>query len=118
MQQGCRILAETIIRFENPAEDMALPFDEENADGLNYAAGKAFSEIFEAAAKGVRQAHEEGGVPVTELVFASRDERTLGEMFAFFEASCGISGYIQGVDPFDQPGVEAYKKNMFRLLGK
>ncbi|MBQ4234563.1 MAG: glucose-6-phosphate isomerase [Firmicutes bacterium] len=118
MQQGRRILTETIIRFDRPADDMALPFDEENADGLNYAAGKTFSEIFEAAARGVRQAHEEGGVPVTELVFESPDERTLGEMFAFFEASCGISGYIQGVDPFDQPGVEAYKKNMFRLLGK
>ena len=118
IQQGERILFESIFRFEKEPVEIAVPFDAENRDGLNYVAGKNFSEIFKAAAEGVRQAHISGGVPVIGITADAQNAETLGEVISFFEAACGISGYMQGVNPFDQPGVEEYKKNMFRLLGK
>lgn len=118
IQDGERMLFETIFRFEKEKIEVVVPFDEANGDGLNYVAGKKYSEVFKAAAAGVKQAHITGGVPVIELVADDISERSLGEMIAFFEAACGISGYMQGVNPFNQPGVEEYKKNMFALLGK
>ena len=118
IQDGERMLFETIFRFEKESLEVEVPFDEANGDGLNYVAGKKYSEVFKAAAAGVKQAHITGGVPVLEITADSVSEESLGEMIAFFEAACGISGYMQGVNPFDQPGVEEYKKNMFALLGK
>ncbi|MDO5441441.1 MAG: glucose-6-phosphate isomerase [Bacillota bacterium] len=118
IQDGERILFETIFRFEKETIEVTVPFDEANGDGLNYVAGKKYSEVFKAAAAGVKQAHITGGVPVIELIADDVSARSLGEIIAFFEAACGISGYMQGVNPFDQPGVEEYKKNMFALLGK
>ena len=118
IQDGERMLFETIFRFEKESLEVEVPFDEANGDGLNYVAGKKYSEVFKAAAAGVKQAHITGGVPVLEITADSVNEESLGEMIAFFEAACGISGYMQGVNPFDQPGVEEYKKNMFALLGK
>ena len=94
------------------------PRDEQNLDGINYLCGKSLTEINDCAAEGTIEAHVSGGVPVVELVVGSVDEYTLGQLIYFFEFACGISGYTLGVNPFDQPGVEAYKKNMFRLLGK
>ena len=118
IQDGERMLFETIFRFEKESLEVEVPFDEANGDGLNYVAGKKYSEVFKAAEAGVKQAHITGGVPVLEITADSVSEESLGEMIAFFEAACGISGYMQGVNPFDQPGVEEYKKNMFALLGK
>lgn len=118
IQDGERILFESIFRFEKENSELYVPFDEADGDGLNYVAGKSYSEIFKAAAEGVRQAHITGGVPVIEISAADSTAKSIGELIAFYEAACGISGYMQGVNPFDQPGVEEYKKNMFRLLGK
>ena len=118
VQDGERILIETIFRFEKEKAQLKVPFNITDEDGLNYAAGKSYEEIFKAAAAGVKQAHISGGVPVIEITADTESEETLGEIFAFFEAACGISGYMLGVNPFDQPGVEEYKKNMFALLGK
>ena len=118
IQDGERMLFETIFHFEKEALEVEVPFDEANGDGLNYVAGKKYSEVFKAAAAGVKQAHITGGVPVIEITATDTSVKSLGEMITFFEAACGISGYMQGVNPFDQPGVEEYKKNMFALLGK
>ncbi len=118
IQDGERMLLESIFRFEKEAVEVEVPFDESDGDGLNYVAGKKYSDVFKAAAAGVKQAHITGGVPVIEIVADKCDAETLGEVICFYEAACGISGYMQGVNPFNQPGVEEYKKNMFALLGK
>lgn len=118
IQQGERTLFETVISVETPKHQLVIPEDGENLDGLNYIAGKRISEVNKMAEAGTRLAHEDGGVPVVRISIPKLDEHTLGSLIYFFEKACGISGYLLEVNPFDQPGVEAYKKNMFALLGK
>ena len=97
---------------------MVIPSDEANLDGLNYIAGKRVDEVNKMAELGTRIAHVDGGVPNMRITIPALKERYLGELIYFFEIACGISGYMLGVNPFNQPGVEAYKKNMFALLAK
>ncbi len=118
IQDGNRILMETVIRVEESAEPVVLKADEENLDGLNYLAGKDMDFVNGSAMRGTLLAHVDGGVPVSVLGLKMLDANGLGEMIYFFEFACGVSGYMLGVNPFDQPGVESYKKNMFALLGK
>ncbi len=118
VQDGERLMMETMLRVRRPNATVAVPLDEQNLDGINYLCGKSLTEINDCAAEGTIEAHVSGGVPVVELTVESIDEYTLGQLIYFFEFACGVSGYTLGVNPFDQPGVEAYKKNMFRLLGK
>ena len=118
IQQGERHLIETVVRFGASAHQNTVPFDEANGDGLNFLAGKSMDEIATHAMDGTLLAHVEGGVPNMILHAGKNDEHTLGELIYFFEYACGLSGYLLDVNPFDQPGVEAYKKNMFALLGK
>lgn len=118
IQEGPRMLFESIVRFTKPLSAYAVPFDAEDADGLNYVAGRDLSEVGFVAADAVKEAHISGGVPNIEIDVESRDEAGFASLVCFFEVACGISGYISGVNPFNQPGVEAYKKNMFRMLGK
>ncbi len=118
IQDGERMLFESIFCFESSGIRMEVPFDEANGDGLNYLAGRDMDYILAAASEGVRRAHIDGGVPVIKLTADRPDEAFFGEIAAFYEAACGISSYMEGVNPFDQPGVEAYKKNMFALLGR
>lgn len=118
IQQGERDLFETVLWVKNPVADIEVPFDETNADGLNFLAGKNMHSINRDAHDGTVLAHYDGEVPNILLTVDSQDERSLGELIYFFELACGISGYMLGVNPFNQPGVESYKKNMFALLGK
>ena len=118
IQEGLRNIFETVVYVDKPGEDLILPFDESNADELNYIAGKNLSEVNRMAELGTTLAHFDGGVPVIRIGMTEISERTLGQLIYFFEFACAISGYLLGVNPFDQPGVEAYKKNMFALLGK
>lgn len=118
VQQGERLMMETMVRVEKPDTEVRVPNDEQNLDGLNYLACRRLTEINDCAAQGTIEAHVDGGVPVVELSVSMIDEYTIGQLIYFFEFACGVSGYTLGVNPFDQPGVEAYKKNMFRLLGK
>ena len=118
IQDGVRMLQETVIFFDRARTSVAVPSDEENLDGLNYLAGREMSYINEKAMQATKAAHISGGVPVTEIRLPEISEQTLGALIYFFEFACGVSGYLSGVNPFNQPGVEAYKKNMFRLLGK
>ena len=118
IQQGERILIETIISVAKPAHEVRIEADAENLDGLNYLAGKRISEVNRMAELGVQMAHLDGGVPNLRVEIPAIDEHTIGSLLYFFEKACGISGYLLGVNPFDQPGVEAYKKNMFALLEK
>lgn len=118
MQDGERTIFETMLMIDRPKETCNVPFDKENLDGLNYLAGKSVDEVDQKAAQGTRMAHKDGGVPVMELRADALDEQTLGRLMYFFEKACAISAYMLGVNPFNQPGVEAYKSNMFRLLGK
>ena len=118
MQDGERTIFETVLMIDRPARTCHVPFESENLDGLNYLAGKSVDEVNQKAAQGTEMAHKDGGVPVMELRADALDEQTLGRLIYFFEKACGISAYMLGVNPFDQPGVEAYKSNMFRLLGK
>ena len=118
IQDGERILLETMLRFTHSMRRVEVPRVENDEDGLNYVAGRDYDEIFACAAEGIRRAHISGGVPCMELIAERPDEETFGALVYFFETACGISGYLQGVNPFDQPGVEEYKKNMFALLGK
>ncbi|MBR0416324.1 MAG: glucose-6-phosphate isomerase [Firmicutes bacterium] len=118
IQEGERILFETGLSFENISSKLVVPTSEDNADGLNYLAGKDFSEIYNAARDGVKKAHIDGGVPCLEIRAEKQDEVSLGELIFFFETACGISAIMSGVNPFNQPGVEAYKSNMFALLGR
>jgi glucose-6-phosphate isomerase len=118
IQQGERSIFETVISIEKPRYKLAIPADEQDLDKLNYIAGKEVSFINEMAEKGTRTAHIAGGVPNLKITIPELNEYFLGQLLYFFEKACGISGYILGVNPFDQPGVEAYKKEMFALLGK
>jgi glucose-6-phosphate isomerase len=118
IQDGLRVIFETMIQVEKPSRTMKVPFEENDSDGLNFIAGKSIHEVNNMAALGTTIAHTDGGVPVIGLTLPEINEYTLGELIYFFEFACGISGYMLDVNPFDQPGVEAYKNNMFALLGK
>ncbi|MGX4763622.1 glucose-6-phosphate isomerase [Holzapfeliella sp. JNUCC 72] len=118
IQEGRRDLMETVIKVEKPRFDVAVPSDEQNLDGLSFLEGKTMNHANEKAYEGVVLAHTDGGVPVMTVSIADQTEYTLGYMIYFFEIAVGISGYLNGINPFNQPGVEAYKKNMFALLGK
>ncbi len=118
IQDGQRILFETAIRVENPRKNITIEATEDNIDGLNFLACKTIDYVNLKAAEGTALAHTDGGVPNLEIICPELSAYTFGQMVYFFEKACGISGYLLGVNPFDQPGVEAYKKNMFALLGK
>jgi glucose-6-phosphate isomerase len=118
IQDGRRHLFETILEIEKAEEDLEVEADPANLDGLNYLAGKSMDYVNKQAAEGTLQAHTDGGVPNLILRLPEANAYHLGSLFFFFEKACAISGYVLGVNPFDQPGVEAYKRNMFRLLGK
>ncbi len=118
VQQGDRLMFETVVSVEQSAHHVGIPVDEQNIDGINYLVSKSLSEINHNAELGTTIAHHGGGVPVLQIQIPRIDEYVLGQMIYFFEFACGVSGYMLGVNPFDQPGVEAYKKNMFALLGK
>ena len=118
IQDGERMLQETVVFFDRARAEVTVPSDEANLDGLNYLAGRTMSYINEKAMQATRAAHIDGGVPVTVLHLDADNEEAVGALIYFFEFACGVSGYMSGVNPFNQPGVEAYKKNMFHLLGK
>lgn len=118
IQDGQRTMFETIINLEKSSHEIIMEEEEIDLDGLNYLAGKSVDFINKSAMNGTRLAHTDGGVPNLIVNLPEQNEFSLGELFYFFEFACGISGYILGVNPFDQPGVESYKKNMFALLGK
>jgi len=118
IQEGERTLFETVLRVEDEGAELKIEKDHKNLDGLNYLAGKTFGEVNDKALEGTVEAHVEGGVPVMIIDIPKIDAYSFGYLVYFFMKACGISGYLLDVNPFDQPGVEAYKKNMFRLLGK
>ena len=118
IQQGERHLLETVVRFDPEEQESTVPFDAADGDGLNFLAGRTMDFIRTQAMDGTLLAHEEGGVPNIILRAGALNADTLGQLIYFFEYACGLSGYLLDVNPFDQPGVEAYKKNMFALLGK
>ena len=118
IQEGERMLMETVISVAKPDHTIVIESDEENLDGLNFLAGKRISEVNRMAELGVQLAHTDGGVPNIRIELPAIDAYHIGALLYFFERACGISGYILGVNPFNQPGVEAYKKNMFALLDK
>lgn len=118
VQEGKKILFETTIEIESTNEDIVVPFNENDFDKLNYISGKSIKFIQEKAFKGTFMAHKEGDVPGIIIKVPKMNEYYLSKLFYFFMLSCGISGYNNKIDPFTQPGVEAYKKNMFKLLGK
>ena len=118
IQDGKRNLFETVISIEQPNTDITIKPDADNLDGMNFVADKTLDYVNKQAMEGTIEAHVTGGVPNIKITMEKLDEENLGELLYFFELACGISGKILGVNPFNQPGVEAYKKNMFRLLGK
>lgn len=118
IQEGERSIFETVISVEQPNKKMLFPKDEENLDGLNFLAGKRVDEVNKMAELGTRLAHVDGGVPNIRISLPELNEYYIGQLLYFFEIACGISGNLLGVNPFNQPGVEAYKKNMFALLNK
>ena len=118
IQDGLRNLFETVISVENSNHELRIPMENEDLDQLNYIAGKRISEVNHKAELGTVLAHEDGGVPNIRIVIPEVSAKVLGELIYFFEMACAVSGYMLDVNPFDQPGVEAYKKNMFALLGK
>ena len=118
IQQGERTIFETVISVENTNHSLVVPADEKNLDGLNFLAGKHVDEVNKMAELGTLLAHVDGGVPNLRIVMPKLDEYYIGQLLYFFEKGCGVSGYVLGVNPFDQPGVEDYKRNMFALLGK
>lgn len=118
IQQGRRDLIETFINVENPRKEITIGEDKENLDGLNFVAGKTIDFVNKQAFRGTVLAHNDGGVPVMVVNVPELTAYNFGYMVYFFEKACAISGYLLGVNPFNQPGVEAYKKNMFALLGK
>ncbi len=118
IQEGMRMLFETAILVEEPNKDIVIEETADNIDKLNFLAGKTLNFVNQKAAEGVCLAHTDGGVPNLAVKVSKLDAYNFGKMVYFFEKACGISGYLLGVNPFDQPGVEAYKKNMFALLGK
>lgn len=118
IQDGQRTMFETVVNLEKSSCEIILEEEEVDLDGLNYLAGKSVDFINKSAMKGTRLAHTDGNVPNLIVNLPEQNEFYLGELFYFFEFACGVSGYMLGVNPFDQPGVESYKKNMFALLGK
>ena len=118
LQDGKRIIFETVVDVLNSNNEVKIPFDKENIDNLNFLADKDFHYVNHQALLGTLDAHVEGGVPNVLLELDRMDEENFGYLVYFFEKACGISGYLNSVNPFDQPGVEVYKKNMFKLLGK
>ena len=118
IQDGSRILFETVLKIDAPDGNVVIQEEENDLDGLNYLAGKDMAFVNECALNGTMMAHIDGGTPNLLVHIAREDEEALGELFYFFEFAVGISGYMLGVNPFNQPGVESYKKNMFALLGK
>lgn len=118
IQDGERTIFETVISVKEPTREKSIPGDPQNLDGLNFLAGKRVDEVNKNAELGTMLAHVDGGVPNIKIEINRLEEYTLGALIYFFEKACGISGYMLGVNPFNQPGVEAYKKNMFALLGK
>ncbi|MDO4196474.1 MAG: glucose-6-phosphate isomerase [Prevotellaceae bacterium] len=118
IQDGERTIFETVVSVENPNSTLLFPNDEENLDGLNFLAGKRVDEVNKMAELGTRLAHVDGGVPNMLVSIEKLDEYNIGQLIYFFEKACGISGLLLEVNPFNQPGVEAYKKNMFALLNK
>ena len=118
IQQGERNIFETMVRFDAPAKKLTIGGDRKDLDGLNYLEGKTLDFVDEKAFLGTLAAHVDGGVPVITMDMGELTNEKLGEMFYFFELACGVSAYMLGVNPFNQPGVEFYKRNMFQLLGK
>jgi glucose-6-phosphate isomerase len=118
IQEGLRNLFETVLSVEHSKHTLSIPEEEKNLDKLNYISGKSLHEVNHMAELGTKLAHIDGGVPNLSISIPRIDEANLGELIYFFEMACALSGYILDVNPFDQPGVEAYKKNMFALLGK
>ena len=118
IQEGERHLMETVVGFAEADEALMVPFEPKNEDGLNFLAGKPLSTLNNMAKAGTVIAHTDGGVPVMEVTVDSPSAYCFGELVYFFEFACGLSGYLLGVNPFDQPGVEAYKQNMYALIGK
>ena len=118
IQDGTKNQFETVVSIENADDKFVIPNDPGNIDGLNFLSGMQLDDVKKKAMQGTLLAHEDGGVPNIVLELADRSAHSLGYMIYFFELACAISGYVLGVNPFDQPGVEAYKKNMFALLGK
>jgi glucose-6-phosphate isomerase len=118
IQEGERSIFETVISIANPRYKVEVPSDEQDLDGLNYLFGKRVDEVNKMAELGTQMAHVDGGVPNIKIELPELNAYYLGQLLYFFERACGISGYLLGVNPFDQPGVEAYKKNMFALLNK
>ena len=118
IQEGPRMLMESVVRFARSRRSFTVPYESANADGLNYIAGRDLADVCRTAADAVKEAHISGGVPNLVIEVLERNEEGFAAMVCFFEMACGISGYMSGVNPFNQPGVEAYKKNMFRMLGK
>lgn len=118
IQEGERHLFETVLSIQQSRFQVPIPEDKDNLDGLNYLLGKSIQDVNLTAEEGTRMAHVDGKVPNLRLIVPKIDENNLGQLIYFFEFSCALGGYLLDINPFDQPGVEAYKKNMFRLLGK
>ena len=118
IQDGSRIMYETVMEVETSSEEIFIGEEPTDLDGLNYLSGKNIDFVNKSAMNGTILAHTDGNVPNLLVKIPGQDEYTLGQLFYFFEFACGVSGYILGVNPFNQPGVESYKKNMFALLGK
>ena len=118
VQDGARLMFETVVTFDQTDKDVCIEKEESDGDGLNFLAGKTMSFVNSKAFEGTVLAHTDGGVPNFQISVTKPDEENLGRLIYFFEKACAVSGYILGVNPFDQPGVESYKKNMFALLGK
>ena len=118
IQDGVRNIFETVLNVESTGYTLEIPYDAENVDGLNFLAGMDLNKVNKTAMQGTLLAHVDGGVPNIVIDLEDKSEHSLGYLIYFFELACAISGYVLGVNPFDQPGVEAYKKNMFALLGK
>jgi len=118
IQDGQRTLFETVMELDGADCDIVIEKEDVDLDGLNYLAGKTVDFVNKSAMKGTCLAHTDGGVPQLKIYIPDRTEYSLGQLFYFFEFACGVSGYLLGVNPFNQPGVESYKKNMFALLGK
>ena len=118
IQDGARIMFETVLELEQSREEIVINEEPVDLDGLNYLAGKTVDFVNKSAMNGTILAHTDGQVPNLMIKIPDVSEYSLGGLFYFFEFACGVSGYMNGVNPFDQPGVESYKKNMFALLGK
>ncbi len=118
IQEGLRVIFETVLSIDQPQKSIAVPHMEDDSDGLNFVAGKRLYQVNREAERGTLLAHMDGGVPNIMVNLPAVNENTLGQLIYFYEFACALSGYVLDVNPFDQPGVEAYKKNMFALLGK